>query len=368
MKLTQVLATVALGTAAVLALSSCSSAGDSSAGGAERLRVVTTTTQLADFSAVVGGDDIELTSLMKPGSSAHHFDPTPGDLLAIGKADVLVINGAGLDEFIESSIDASGFKGTIIDASSGVDLTAAKAITQEGKAAQEGNAAQEGAAAHEDHDHSDHAEHEHGDEAGHDEHGDDHDHGDINPHLWTAPMQAADMVSEIAAGLAKADPAHSADYTERAESYNGKLSEMNDWIAAEFEKVPVEDRVLVTGHDSLRYYLHEYNIAYAGSLLPSFEDNAEPSAAEVDALVAAIKERGVKAIFVESSLSPKLAQTVAKEAGVKVIDADTLYVDSLGPQGSGAESYISATLHNTQVILDAWGVAADPIPTQLENE
>lgn len=350
MKFAQVLSVAALGTAAVLALSSCSTGSDGSTPSGDRLQVVTTTTQLADFSAVVGGDNIELTSLMKPGSSAHHFDPTPGDLLAIGNADVLVINGVGLDEFIDSSIDASGFKGTIIDASTGVDLVAAAAISAEGKEGDEH-------AEEEEHDHS----HGHG-------HGDEHDHGDINPHLWTSPQQAEGMVKAIAIGLAQADPKHSKDYTGNADSYNTKLSEMSEWIAAEFEKVPVEERVLVTGHDSLRYYLHDYNIDYAGSLLPSFEDNAEPSAAEVDALVAAIKERGVKAIFVESSLSPKLAKAVAKEAGVKVIDADTLFVDSLGPADSGAETYISATLHNTNVILDAWGVKADPIPNNLENE
>ena len=366
MKLAPALSAVALGTAALLSLSACASGSSGQATSGEQLQVVATTTQLADFASVIGGDSIKLTSLLTPGGSAHHFDPTPGDLLAIGSADVLIINGVGLDEFIDSSIDASGFNGTIIDASSGVDLAEAKAITAEGNS---------GTDAHAETDEHDHA-HDHGGEesaeAGHggdsahsDEH--DHDHGDINPHLWTSPTNAQGMVDAIAAGLAEADPAHSKDYTSRADAYRTQLDELNEWIAQQFEKVPAAERVLVTGHDSLRYYLHDYGIAYAGSLLPSFEDNAEPSAAEVDALVAAIKESGVKAIFVESSLSPKLARTVAQEAGVNVIDADTLFVDSLGPEGSGAESYISATLHNTQVILDAWGVTADPIPSNLET-
>ena len=75
----------------------------------------------------------------------------------------------------------------------------------------------------------------------------------------------------------------------------------------------------------------------------------------------------MKAIFVESSLSPKLAKTVAQEAGVAVVDADSLYVDSLGPDGSGAETYISASLHNTRVILEAWGASIDPVPSALEG-
>jgi zinc/manganese transport system substrate-binding protein/manganese/iron transport system substrate-binding protein len=196
----------------------------------------------------------------------------------------------------------------------------------------------------------------------------DHDHGDLNPHLWTSPRMAQGMVTEIAEGLAAKDRAHGDAYLERASAYNEQLGALDEWILAQYARVPAEARVLVTGHDSLRYYLHDYDIAFAGSLLPSFEDNAEPSAAEIDALVAAIKQRGVKAIFVESSLSPKLAQTVAREAGVTVVDAESLYADSLGPKGSGAETYISATAHNTRVILEAWGAAVDPLPSQLEGQ
>ncbi len=335
-----------------------------------------TTTQLADFAAEVGGNDIELTSMLAPGSSAHHFDPTPADLLSLGQADVLIVNGAGLDEFIDSAIDASGFSGTLVDASAGLDLETARAITAE---------ALEGQNHEGEHEYIDTHGHAHGGEEGagepqatgsegsesgetsEEDHDHDHEHSDLNPHLWTSPRFAQGMVQQIADELAMIDPEHGDGYYERAGAYNAKLVTLDEWVAAQFARVPAEDRVLVTGHDSLRYYLHDYGIAYAGSLLPSFEDNAEPSAAEIDSLVAAIKSSGVKAIFVESSLSPKLAKTVAQEAGVAVVDADSLYVDSLGPDGSGAETYISATLHNTRVILEAWGASIDPVPSALEG-
>jgi ABC-type Zn uptake system ZnuABC Zn-binding protein ZnuA len=374
-----------IGAAAALALTSCSAAGAAGNGTpdtsqAGRLSVVVTTTQLADFTAQIGGDDIELTSLLTPGASAHHFDPTPRDLLSLGHADVLVINGAGLDEFVDAAIEASGFAGTVIDASAGIDLATAREITAEGGEDQHaaeghGHEGEEHAEEH-GHAHDSHpstgsgvgsegsageAVHEAGDDH-------DHDHGDLNPHLWTSPRMAQGMVTEIAEGLAAKDRAHGDAYLERASAYNEQLGALDEWILAQYARVPAEARVLVTGHDSLRYYLHDYDIAFAGSLLPSFEDNAEPSAAEIDALVAAIKQRGVKAIFVESSLSPKLAQTVAREAGVTVVDAESLYADSLGPKGSGAETYISATAHNTRVILEAWGAAVDPLPSQLEGQ
>ena len=372
-KTSALISSFAIGAVAALALTSCS-AGDeaSQPQRGEHLNVVVTTTQLADFAAEVGGDDIELTGMLAPGSSAHHFDPTPADLLSLGRADVLIVNGAGLDEFIDSAIDASGFSGTVVDASAGLDLDTARAITAETLGGQD----HEG-----EHEYIDTHGHAHGEEAatepqaesgeagetseeGHDH---DHDHGDLNPHLWTSPRFAQGMVQQIADELAKIDPEHGDGYYERAGAYNAKLVTLDEWVAAQFDRVPAEDRVLVTGHDSLRYYLHDYGIAYAGSLLPSFEDNAEPSAAEIDSLIAAIKSSGVKAIFVESSLSPKLAQTVAQEAGVAVIDADSLYVDSLGRDGSGAETYISATLHNTKVILEAWGATIDPVPSALEG-
>lgn len=365
------LAAFAIGAAAILALASCSAAPAADTPG-DTLRVVATTTQLADFATAVGGDDIELTGLLAPGASAHHFDPSPADLLALGRADVLIVNGAGLETFIDSAVEASGFTGAIITASDGIDLDEARAVTA--AAAHEG----ETAAEHAEHSHAEHAHadeqtagddaHDHADEDHADahDHDHDHDHGDVNPHLWTSPRLAAGMVSEIAGGLAAADPTHAAEYTQRADAYAAELAALDTWIAAQFARVPEADRVLVSGHDSLRYYLHDYDIAFAGALLPSFEDNAEPSAAEIDALVASIRERGVKAIFVESSMSPKLAQTVAAEAGVTVVDETALSADSLSANGAAA-SYLGATVHNTRTILEAWGVTPDPLPAELEG-
>ncbi|WP_125100409.1 metal ABC transporter substrate-binding protein [Leucobacter chromiireducens] len=365
----------ALAAVAALALTGCAAdSGADAAANPDALRVVATTTQLADFAHELGGDDIALTGLLAPGGSAHHFDPTPADLLALGEADVLIVNGAGLETFVDDAIEASGFAGEIITASDGIDLAEATAITAEGEAEAEavgGAAATEhadhdhdhatDAAADEAHDHADHADeaHDHADEH-------DHDHGATNPHLWTSPRYAAKMAAYIGSELARIDAEHAADYQSRSAAYGEQLSALDVWAAAQFTEVPAQDRVLVTGHDSLRYYLHDYGIAFAGSILPSFEDNAEPSAADIDALVARITELKVPAIFVESSMSPKLAQTIAKEAGVTVVDADSLYADSLGAPGSGADTYLSATIHNTRLILDAWGATVAPLPSTLQ--
>lgn len=353
--------------ATALTLSSCAPPASNADVESDRLSVVATTTQLADFAAEVGDGDIELHSLMTPGASAHHFDPSPSDLLALAQADVLLVNGVGLESFLDSAIEASGFQGEIVTASDGIDLEEAAHVSED-----------MGGGAHDHGDTDDHA-HEQADEhaddhdapASHDDHGghdhdghghDGHDHGPVNPHIWTSPRQAEGMVAEVARGFAKADSTHASHYERRADHYIVRLQALDAWAAAQFARVPAADRVLVTGHDSLSYYLHDYDIAFAGSILPSFEDNAEPSATEIDALVARIKQLGVPAIFVESSMSPKLARTIAREAGARVIDADSLYADALGPAGSGADTYLDATAHNTRVILEAWGVDPDPLP------
>lgn len=365
--------------ASVLVLSSCSTGSDAAAESGDGLKVVATTTQLTDFAGQIGGDDIELTGLLTPGGSAHHFDPSPADLLALGEADVLIVNGAELETFVDDAVEASGFAGEIVTAADGIDLDEATEITVAGAEAGHDDAhdhADEADAhdhaeddhADEDHDHAedvhDHAEDDHADE---EDHAHDHDHGDLNPHIWTAPRLAEGMATEVAEGLAAADPEHADAFTERGEAYVEQLHELDAWVGEQFANVPEADRVLVTGHDSLRYYLHDYDIRFAGSILPSFEDNAEPSAAEIDELVDAINDSGVKAIFVESSQSPKLAETIADETDAEVVSSDTLFTDSLGASDSDGATYIDATVHNTRVIIEAWGGEAGELPDSLQE-
>lgn len=317
--ITQAAAVVA--TAALL-LSGCASAPSSNSDG---LRVVATTTQVGDFTHEVGRSGIQLTTLLSPGASAHAFEPTQANMIALADADVLVINGLDLEPFIEDAIATSGFQGALVDASSGIQLDA------------------------------DHEE------------GDTHDHGSVNPHIWTSPVLASEMVANISAGLSEADPARAKAYAGNAGEYQAKLAVLDKWISANMAQVPVAERVFVSGHDSLAYYLDEYDIEFVGSILPSFEDNAEPSVAQIDELIQAIRASSVKAIFVESSMNPKIAERIATESGAKLINHDVIYADSLGAPGSGAETYIDATVHNTRVILEAWGYTPTPLPTELEG-
>ena len=337
------LAVPALLASAVFALSGCSAGTTASAGSeASNLKVVATTTQVADFTRNVIGDvsQVDLTQLIQPNQSAHSYDPSAADLTALGTADVLVINGVGLEEWLDDAITASGFDGVTIDADTGITISEVGAADEQA---------------------DEHAE----DET--DAHADEHTHDGGDPHIWTDVHNAGTIVQTITDGLAAADNANAADFEANATAYSAQLGALDEWIRTNVDTVPEKDRLLVSNHDSLGYFTAAYHIDYVGSVIPSFDDNAEPSAAEIDSLVAAIDATGVTAVFSEASLSPKTAETIASEAGVTVYSGDdALYVDSLGPDGSAGDTYIKAQLHNSTLMLKSWGITPSALPVDLQ--
>lgn len=331
----------ALAATAALVLAGCSTtATNASTGSDGDLKVVATTTQIADLTRNIVGDTdgVTITQLIQPNQSAHSYDPSVADLTALGRADVLVINGVGLEEWLDDAIEASGFDGVTIDSDEGITILA-------------------GEAGHED-------EAEHADEA---TDAAEHDHDGGNPHIWTAVANAETMAGTIATGLAGASATHAADFRANETAYAGRLAELDGWIHENVDAVPAAERLLVSNHDAFGYFTNAYGITYVGSVIPSFDDNAEPSAAEIDALVAAITATGVKAVFSEASINPKAADTIAAEAGVAVYSGDdALYGDSLGPAGSDGASYIASQLHNVRLILQSWGVTPTAVPADLQ--
>lgn len=279
----------------------------------DEFQVVATTTQVTEFTRAVVGDTGTVTGLIQPNQSAHSFDPSAKQLLALSQADAVVINGADLEPWLEDALAAANFTGEVIDATSGYPLI------------------------------------------------------DKDPHFWTSPVNATWMVDTIAQGLIELRGEQSGSAMEwNAVAYNGKLIALDRWVTENFDQVPATLRLLVTNHDAFTYFVSEYGITFVGSIIPSFDDNAEPSAAELDTLIALIKESGATAIFSEASISPKLAQTIAREAGVKVFSGDdALYSDSLGVTGSDGETYIKATIHNVTMLMGAWGYPVLPLPAEL---
>ncbi|MFI5895914.1 metal ABC transporter substrate-binding protein [Actinoplanes sp. NPDC051513] len=306
----RILPAVVAALALALTVGGCGSSGAASA--EKRVAVVATTPEVADFVRNVAGDDVTVTQIIKTGVDPHEYEPTPADIQAIGQAELVVKNGVGLESWLDQTIQSAGFEGTVVDSSQGVSLRKGDPGDEEMK--------------------------------------------DGDPHIWHDPRNAKIMVANIEKGLAAVDPAHASDYATNLASYTAKLDKLDAGNEAAFAKLPAGQRKLVTNHDAFGYYVDRYRLEFIGSVIPSMDTSAELSAKQLTDLVAKIKATGTKAIFTESSLPPKTAEAIAKQAGVKVVGGeDALYGDSLGEPGTPQGTYIGAEEHNTQVIVSALG-------------
>ncbi|GAA1827162.1 metal ABC transporter substrate-binding protein [Agromyces salentinus] len=340
--------------AGVLLLAGCAAPAASDTG--DGPKIVATTTQVGDFVHELVGDSAEVTQLLSPGQSAHSFDPSAAQLLALSDADAVVMNGAGLESWLDDALEAAGFDGELVDASEGIELFG---TDDHGHGDEEGDA-------HAEDEHAEHAEEEHAeDQHAEDEHA-GHDHEGGNPHIWTDPALAVAMVENIGAGLAGIDGVDAAALEGSQAAYVEQLNALDAWIEESVSPVPADERLLVTNHDAFTYYIDAYDLVFVGSVIPSFDDNAEPSAHDIDELVAAIRETGTNAVFSEASLSPKTAEAIANEAGVTVYSGpDALYGDSLGEPDSEGGTYLGSQIHNTRLIVESWGVEPSALPDAL---
>jgi ABC-type Zn uptake system ZnuABC Zn-binding protein ZnuA len=286
--------------ATLLLVAGCGKPGGPWREDADGPRVVATTTQVADMAAVVGADRIDLVRLLKPGIDAHDYEPSPADVEAIANAQLVVENGVGLESWLHDTIESSGYDGPVVDASQGVRLRQVD--------------------------------------------------GEPDPHIWQDPRNAMVMAANIERGLARVDPGSAGFYEANLAAYRKALRALDAEVQR--QTASLANRKVVTNHDAFGYYLDRYHLELVGSVIPSFDTSAELSGRDIRDLVAKIRATGVRAIFSETSLPPRAAETIGREAGVKVVTGeDALYGDSLGPPGSDGDSYIRMIRHNTRTIV-----------------
>ena len=293
---------LAVGLLAVLAAGCADGrpAGPGGTAGGRALQVVATTTQVADFARVVGGDRVRVTSLIKPNVDAHDYEPSPADLDAVARADVVLRNGVGLEDWLDDTIESSGFTGPVVDTSQGVAL-------RQGE-------------------------------------------GGPDPHIWQNPRNAQRMAANVERALAQAAPDAATRFRANLAAYDRELRDLDAEAARQIDSLA--NKKLVTNHDAFGYYVDRYGLELVGSVIPSFDTSAELSGRDVRDLVAKIRATKVKAVFTEQSLPPKTAETIAAEAGVKVVAGEgALYGDSLGPAGSEGDTYVKSIRHNTATIV-----------------
>jgi ABC-type Zn uptake system ZnuABC Zn-binding protein ZnuA len=290
---------------AVTLLSACGTAATPATQPGAKLNVVTTTTQIRSMAESVAGDLAAVRSIIPPGADAHEFEPRPSDVQAIGESALVLKNGIGLDDWVDKIIENAGGSRPLVKATEGIPLREVS-----------------------------------GEEPG----GED-------PHVWLSAANAITMTLNIRDALAKVDPANASTYEANAGAYLDKLRELDKYIFEQVATVPPAQRKMVTNHDAFGYYIERYGLTFVGSIIPSMTTEAQPSAQDVAELIRKIKAENIKAIFLESSINPSLAQQIARDAGAKVVD--TLYGDSLGEPGTPGADYIGMMRYNTDTIVSA---------------
>jgi len=242
------------------------------------LRIVATTTVFADLVRQVGGDRVDVASIIPAGAGPEDYEPRPEDARLLSGADLVVSNGAGLDDFLDGLITGSGSSAPRLVLTDGIPI-----LTVDGEA---------------------------------------------NPHVWLDPTLVTDhMVPAIRDALTQLDPSGAAGYGAGASAYAAELHRLDAELADQVRAIPEERRKLVTFHDAFPYFAQHYGFEVVGVILES--PGQEPSASDLAALVTKVKRAGVPAVFSEAQFSPKLAQTLADEAGITSI-VTNLYTDSLG--------------------------------------
>ena len=284
---------------------------------APKLSVITTTNFAADWTRIVGGDRVDVFSLLPTGGDPHSWQPGAADVAKLAKADLVLSIGLGLeggwlDELIHNASADDTAMAALGDAIDPIEF----AVTG--------------------HDDDDEEEED--------------DHGPLDPHFWFDPMRVKLAVNDIAEQLALLDPASADTFRANARAYGAELDDVHAWAEQQLSAIPEERRVLVTSHDSFTYFAVVYRFEVVGTVLPGGTTEVDPSARDVAELIGVIEEHGVGAVFGETTVSDRVAKSISQETGVEFV---ALHSGSLGAEGSGAETYLGMFRQNIEAIANA---------------
>ncbi|PWC39414.1 metal ABC transporter substrate-binding protein [Azospirillum sp. TSO35-2] len=262
---------------------------------AEPVTVVATFTILGDMVRQIGGDEVAVTTLVGPDGDAHVYEPTPADARALGAAKLVVVNGLGMEGWIDRLVKASGYKGPVTVTSAGITPIA--------------------------------GEEEHG---GHD------------PHAWQSVANAKLYADNILKGLIAVDPAKADALRANHAAYRAKLDAVEAEIKAALAPIPRKDRKIVTSHDAFGYYGKAYGVTFLAPV--GLSTDAEASAGDIARMIRQIKKEKIKAVFVETIADPRLLEQITRETGARI--GGRVYSDALSAAGGPASTYIGMMRHN----------------------
>jgi ABC-type Zn uptake system ZnuABC Zn-binding protein ZnuA len=260
-----------------------------------RINVVTTFSTLNSFVQGVGGDRVRVQNLVPVGASPEEYQPTPQDIATLSTAQLVVENGTGIEVWLQHTIQSAGnSKMQLLVLSDGLPKI------------------------------------------------------DHNPHLWMDPVLARAYVGKIRGELVKIDPAHAAEYDRNAKAYDAQLTSLQTWIAKQLQAIPAQQRAMIVFHNAWDYYNRRFGIQTVGVI--ELSPGQDPNPAYIGQLVDLARQHHVRAVFSEPEYSPKLAQTLAKSAGIHIVS--DLYDDSIG-NDPRVHDYVSMLRYDTGVIVQA---------------
>jgi zinc/manganese transport system substrate-binding protein len=267
----------------------------------DRLNVVASFSILADFVKNVGGDRINVTTLVGPNGDVHVYAPAPQDAKTIADARLLIINGLGLEGWLPRLLQSSGSRATVVTASNGISPLKLGA--------------------------------------------------EADPHAWQSIANAKMYVSNIRDALVQVDPRNGDAFRRNAEAYLAELDALDREVRDEIDKIPPERRKVISTHDAFGYFAKDYGIQFIAPLGVSTE--TEPSARDIASIIAQIRKDKIPAVFLENISDDRLMRRFSEETGAKL--GGTLYSDSLTGENGPVPTYIAMVRHNIKALTSALG-------------
>ncbi|WP_312631077.1 metal ABC transporter substrate-binding protein [Pantoea piersonii] len=268
---------------------------------AKTVNAVASFTVLADIVKQVGGEHVNVKSLVGPNGDPHTFEPTPQDSQALAKADIVFVSGLGLEGWMDRLVSASGYKGEPVVASRGVST---RSMEEEGKTV-------------------------------------------TDPHAWNSMYNGVIYATNVMNALIKADPQDADAIRRSGENYIQKLQALDSWAKTSFATVPAAKRKVLTSHDAFGYFGQRYGVTFLAPV--GFSTEAEASASEVGSLIKQLQAEHIHTYFIENQTDPRLVKQIA--SATKAQPGGELYPEALSQASGPAPTYVAAFRHNVDAMI-----------------
>lgn len=268
---------------------------------ANTVQAVASFSVLADIVKNVGGEHVEVKSLVGPNGDPHSFEPTPKDSQSLAHADLVFVSGLGMEGWMDRLITSSGYKGQTIVASSGVNT---RKMEEDGKTI-------------------------------------------TDPHAWNSMQNGVIYATNVMNALIAADPTDAAYFRQQGNAYIEQLKKLDSWAQQEFAQIPQSKRKVLTSHDAFGYFGQRYGVSFLSPV--GFSTESEASASDVASLINQLKKEKINAWFIENQTDPRLVKQIASATGAK--QGGELYPEALTEKGGEADSYVAAFKHNVTAMV-----------------